>query len=157
WIPAFAGMTSGEIWNTHNRDVVLWSRAMFDLTGRTALITGAAGGIGRAIATVLSAAGAKTVLTGTREAALGGLSRSLGRDSRALVADLADPGQVLRLAQASGDVDILINNAGIAHREPTGTTPDVAWDRLMEINLSAVFRLSRALLPGMGERKWGRV
>jgi 3-oxoacyl-[acyl-carrier protein] reductase len=97
------------------------------------------------------------VLTGTRETALDELAGSLRRGARVVVADLADPRQVVRLAAEAGRIDILVNNAGISHREPTAATADSAWDRLMEIDLSSVFRLSRALLPKMAERKWGRV
>jgi 3-oxoacyl-[acyl-carrier protein] reductase len=130
---------------------------MFDLTDRTALITGASGGIGSAITAALYAAGAEVVLTGTRREALEELSKRLGGNCRSLVADLADPQQILQLVSDAGPIDILVNNAGISNREPTEATHDSAWDRVIEVDLSSVFRLSRALLPGMAARKWGRV
>jgi 3-oxoacyl-[acyl-carrier protein] reductase len=130
---------------------------MFELAGRTALVTGASGGIGSAIAAALNSAGAKVVLTGTRREALEALKKQLGGKSRSVVADLSDPKQISRLVGEAGPVDILVNNAGISHREPTNATGDVAWDRVIEIDLSSVFRLSRALLPTMAARNWGRV
>jgi 3-oxoacyl-[acyl-carrier protein] reductase len=130
---------------------------MFDLSGRTALVTGASGGIGGAIAAVLHARGAALVLTGTRSAALDALTASLGGNALSIAADLADDKNVARLASSAGLVDILVNNAGISHREPTEGTPDAAWNRVIEVDLGAVFRLCRAILPGMAARRWGRV
>jgi 3-oxoacyl-[acyl-carrier protein] reductase len=130
---------------------------MFELAGRTALVTGASGGIGGAIATVLHSAGATIVLTGRRQEALEALNKRLGENCRSLVADLADPQQLSRVVGQAGPVDILVNNAGISHREPTDATGDAAWDQVIEVDLSSVFRLSRALLPAMASRKWGRV
>jgi 3-oxoacyl-[acyl-carrier protein] reductase len=130
---------------------------MFDLSGRTALVTGASGGIGGAIAAVLHARGAALVLTGTRSAALDALAASLGGNALSIAADLADDKNVARLASSAGQVDILVNNAGISHREPTEGTPDAAWNRVVEVDLGAVFRLCRAILPGMAARRWGRV
>jgi 3-oxoacyl-[acyl-carrier protein] reductase len=130
---------------------------VFDLSGRTALVTGASGGIGGAIVAVLHARGAALVLTGTRSAALDALAASLGGNALSIAADLADDKNVARLASSAGLVDILVNNAGISHREPTEGTPDAAWNRVIEVDLGAVFRLCRAILPGMAARRWGRV
>ena len=129
---------------------------MFDLSGRTALVTGASGGIGGAIAAALHARGAALVLTERvgRARRFGGLARrqcavyrggSCGRQK------CRPPGLV------AGPVDILVNNAGISHREPTEGTLDAAWNRVIEVDLGAVFRLCRAILPGMAARRWGRV
>ena len=130
---------------------------MFDLSGRTALVTGASGGIGGAIAAALHARGAALILTGTRGAALDAVAASLGGSTRAIAADLADDKELARLASYAGPVDILVNNAGVSHREATEATPDAAWNRVIEVDLGAVFRLCRAILPGMAARRWGRV
>lgn len=130
---------------------------MFELAGRTALVTGASGGIGSSIAAALNSAGARVVLTSTRREALEALNKQLGGKCRSIVADLADPTQISRLVGETGPIDILVNNAGISHRESTEATGDAAWDRIIEIDLSSVFRLSRALLPTMAARSWGRV
>jgi 3-oxoacyl-[acyl-carrier protein] reductase len=130
---------------------------MFELAGRTALVTGASGGIGGAIATLLHSAGATVILTGRRQEALEALNKRLGENCRRLVADLANRQQLSRVVDEAGPVDILVNNAGISHREPTDATGDAAWDQVIEVDLSSVFRLSRALLPAMASRNWGRV
>jgi 3-oxoacyl-[acyl-carrier protein] reductase len=129
---------------------------MFDLSGRTALVTGASGGIGAAIAAALHARGAELILTGTRGAALNAVAASLGGNTRSIAADLADDKEVAGLASVAGSVDILVNNAGISHREPTEVTSDEAWDKVIEVDLGAVFRLCRSILPGMAARQWGR-
>jgi NAD(P)-dependent dehydrogenase (short-subunit alcohol dehydrogenase family) len=130
---------------------------MFDLSGRTALVTGASGGIGGAIAAALHARGAALILTGTRGAALNAVAATLGGNTRSIAADLAEISEVARLASLVGPVDILVNNAGVSHREPTKVTPDAAWNNVIEVDLGAVFRLCRAILPGMAARQWGRV
>ena len=130
---------------------------MFDLSGRTALVTGASGGIGAAIAAALYARGAALILTGTRVAALDAVAASLGGNTRSIAADLADNKEVARLASSAGRVDVLVNNAGVSHREPTEVTPDAAWNNVIEVDLGAVFRLCRAIVPGMAARRWGRV
>ena len=130
---------------------------MFDLSGRIALVTGASGGIGAAIVAALHDSGAELILTGTRRAALDAMAGALGGKARSIAADLADGNEVARLAASVGPVDILVNNAGVSHREPTEDTPDAAWNRVIEVDLGAAFRLCRALLPGMTTRRWGRV
>ena len=130
---------------------------MFDLSGRVALVTGASGGIGAAIVAALHDSGAELILTGTRRAALDAMAGALGGKARSIAADLADGNEVARLAASVGPVDILVNNAGVSHREPTEDTPDAAWNRVIEVDLGAAFRLCRALLPRMVTRGWGRV
>ena len=130
---------------------------MFDLSGRIALVTGASGGIGAAIVAALHERGAELILTGTRRAALDAMAGALGGKARSIAADLADGNEVARLAASVGPVDILVNNAGVSHRDPTEGTPDATWNRVIEVDLGAAFRLCRELLPGMAMRRWGRV
>ena len=135
---------------------------MFDLSGRKALITGASGGIGEAIARALSARGATVGLHGTRAEKLQALSEDLGADrSRLLVADLSDRDAVkalgARAEQELGGVDILVNNAGITRDGLFVRMSDADWDAVMEVNLTAVFRLTRELTHPMMRRRWGRI
>lgn len=129
--------------------------APFRLDGRRALVTGAPGGIGRAIACLLHAQGASVVLTGTRADALESLAATLP-GSLAIPADLTRSGEPERVARAAGHVDILVNNAGISKREPLAGTSDRHWREVMAINLDACFALARAFVPAMAERGWGR-
>ena len=134
---------------------------MFDLSGQTALLTGASGGIGGAIAKALHRQGAEVMLTGTRRNALDALAAELGARAYVEVADLADSGAPDRLLQAAdaamGRVDILVNNAGITRDALTLRMSDKDWQAVLEINLSAAFRLTRAALRGMIRRRHGRV
>jgi 3-oxoacyl-[acyl-carrier protein] reductase len=138
---------------------------MFDLTGQTALVTGASGGIGGAIARALHRQGAAVALAGTREAALAALAEELAGEmtdrAHVLLADLADlaaPDNLLRDAEAAmGRVDILVNNAGITRDAIALRLRDEDWQSVIEINLTAVFRLTRAALRGMIRRRHGRV
>ncbi|HEV7264725.1 MAG TPA: 3-oxoacyl-[acyl-carrier-protein] reductase [Falsiroseomonas sp.] len=135
---------------------------MFDLTGRTALVTGATGGIGAAIATVLHAQGAAVAITGRREAELAQLAEALGGD-RVLVApaDLADPAAPAALVEkvegALGALDILVNNAGFTRDMLALRMGDADWNAVLEVDLTAPFRLARATLRGMMKRRWGRI
>jgi len=135
---------------------------MFDLTGKTALVTGASGGIGGAIAKALHAQGASVVLSGTRAEALEKVKAELG--SRALVAtcDLGNKESVEALvktaeAAAGAPIDILINNAGITRDNLFMRMKDEEWDQVIAVNLTAAFRLSRAVLRGMMKKRWGRI
>jgi 3-oxoacyl-[acyl-carrier protein] reductase len=135
---------------------------MFDLTGKTALVTGASGGIGGAIARALHAQGAAVVLSGTRAEALESLKAELG--SRAFVAtcDLGNKESVEALvktaeAVAGAPIDILINNAGITRDNLFMRMKDEEWDQVIAVNLTAAFRLSRAVLRGMMKKRWGRI
>jgi 3-oxoacyl-[acyl-carrier protein] reductase len=135
---------------------------MFDLSGKTALVTGASGGIGGAIAKALHAQGATVVLSGTRAEALEKVKAELG--SRAFVAacNLADKESVEALpkaaeAAAGTTIDILVNNAGITRDNLFMRMKDVEWDQVLAVNLTAAFRLSRAVLRGMMKKRWGRI
>ena len=134
---------------------------MFDLTGMTALVTGASGGIGGAIATALHAQGAKVALSGTRLAPLKELAGRLGERTHIVTANLSDRADVDRLfadAEAAlGQVDILINNAGITRDGLFMRMKDEDWDQVIEVNLTSGFRLSRAAIKGMMKRRFGRI
>ena len=134
---------------------------MFDLTGRNALVTGASGDIGRAIARALHAQGAKVALSGTRADALKQLAGELGERAVVVAANLSDPADTERLAKdaeaALGQIDILVNNAGITKDGLLLRMKDDDWQAVMEVNLTAGMRLSRAALRGMMKRRWGRI
>ncbi len=134
---------------------------MFDLTGKTALVTGASGGIGGAIARALHAAGATVALSGTREGPLNDLTSALGSRAHVVPANLSDPeaaaGLIKDAAAAMGSVDILVNNAGITRDNLFMRMSDDEWQQVMDVNLTSVFRLSRAALRGMMKARWGRI
>ena len=135
---------------------------MFDLSHKTALVTGASGGIGREIAKSLHAAGAGVVLSGTRMDALEALRQELGERSFIAAGNLSEPGQADELVKkaeaASGaPVDILINNAGITRDNLFVRMKDEEWDQVIAVNLTAAFRLSRASLRNMMKKRWGRI
>ena len=126
------------------------------LNGRTALITGAASGIGLAIAQELAAEGARVILSDVSATALATLSATLP-GSLGIAADLSKRDDVKRLAAEAGPVDILVNNAGLQHVSPIEEFDEAKWDLLISIMLTAPFLLLRALLPAMYEKHWGRV
>jgi 3-oxoacyl-[acyl-carrier protein] reductase len=134
---------------------------MFDLTGKTALVTGASGGIGGAIARALHGAGATVALSGTREGPLQDLAASLGDRAHVVPADLSKPEAAAALikdaAAAMGSMDILVNNAGITRDNLFMRMSDDEWSQVMDVNLTSVFRLSRAALRGMMKARWGRI
>ncbi|HSR72835.1 MAG TPA: 3-oxoacyl-[acyl-carrier-protein] reductase [Kiloniellales bacterium] len=134
---------------------------MFELTGRNALVTGASGGIGAAIARVLHAQGVGVALSGTRREALDGLADELGERVHVLPCDLGDPEASAALPgqaeSAMGSLDILVNNAGLTRDSLAMRMKDDDWARVLEINLTAGFRLARAALRGMMKRRWGRI
>jgi 3-oxoacyl-[acyl-carrier protein] reductase len=134
---------------------------MFDLTGKTALVTGASGGIGGPIARALHAQGAAVVLSGTRQAALDALAGELGERANTLTCDLTDPASVdglIGAADALGaPIDILVANAGVTRDNLLVRMKDEEWDSVLRVNLDAYFRLSRAALRGMMRRRWGRI
>jgi 3-oxoacyl-[acyl-carrier protein] reductase len=134
---------------------------MFDLSGKCALVTGASGGIGGAIARALHAQGAKVTLAGTRRAALDTLADELGDRVSVETAQLADPAApdvLVKAAEAAmGQVDILINNAGLTRDGLALRMKDEDWLAVIEVNLTASFRLARAVLRGMMKRRSGRI
>jgi len=135
---------------------------MFDLTGKTALVTGASGGIGGAIARALHGAGATVVLSGTRQEALDALAAELGERTATAAANLADAASVDGLvaaaeAAAGKDLDILVANAGITRDGLMLRMKDEDWEQVIRVNLESYFRLSRAALRGMMKRRGGRI
>ena len=134
---------------------------MFDLSGRSALVTGASGGIGGAIARALHEAGAKLAISGTRRDALDALAGELGAGVQVLPCDLADPAATAALAgqaeEALGQLDILVNNAGLTRDTLSMRMKDEDWALVLEVNLTAGFRLARGVLRGMMKRRWGRI
>jgi 3-oxoacyl-[acyl-carrier protein] reductase len=135
---------------------------MFDLSGKTALVTGASGGIGAAIARALHGAGATVALSGTREAPLAALAAELGARAHVLACDLSRPeeveGLVKRAAEAMGSgPDILVNNAGITRDGLVMRMSDDDWSSVLDVNLTAAFRLCRAAVRGMMKARWGRI
>ncbi|WP_116084190.1 3-oxoacyl-[acyl-carrier-protein] reductase [Tropicimonas sp. IMCC34011] len=134
---------------------------MFDLHGKTALVTGASGGIGAEIARTLHKAGASVALSGTREAPLEALASELGDRTAVLPCDLTDPeaqaGLPKRVTEALGACDILVNNAGITRDQLFMRMGDEDWAQVLEVNLTAAMRLSRAALRGMMKARWGRI
>ena len=135
---------------------------MFSLTGKTALVTGASGGIGAAIARQLHAQGATVVLSGTREAALQELADSLGERAHIAVANLSDPAEADGLvakaeAVAGAPLDILVNNAGLTRDTLAIRMKDSDWSQVLTVDLESPFRLARAALKGMLRRRAGRI
>ena len=134
---------------------------MFDLTGKSALVTGASGGIGADIARVLHAAGATVGLSGTRVEPLEALAAELGSRAHVLPCNLSNPEEVeslvKRAAEAMGAVDILVNNAGITRDGLAMRMSDDDWQSVIDVNLTAAFRLCRAAIRGMMKARWGRI
>ena len=134
---------------------------MFSLQGRRALVTGASGGIGSAIAQGLHAQGATVALSGTRQEALAALSDKLGERTHILAADLADAeavdALVGRAEEAMGGLDILVNNAGLTRDGLSMRMSDADWEIVIKVNLEAAFRLSRAALRSMMRQRFGRI
>jgi 3-oxoacyl-[acyl-carrier protein] reductase len=134
---------------------------MFDLTGRTALVTGASGGIGGAIARALHGQGAVVALSGTRVGPLEDLAAELGERTHVLPCDLGDAAAVEALpksaAEAMGSLEVLVNNAGITKDQLMMRMSDEDWARVIEVNLTSTMRLSRGVLRGMMKARWGRI
>ena len=134
---------------------------MFDLTGKTALITGASGGIGGAIAKTLHGAGATVGLSGTRVEPLEALAAELGERAHVLPCNLGDAEAVNALpkqaAAAMGSVDILVNNAGITRDNLFMRMSEEEWAQVLEVNLTSTFRLCKGVLRGMMKARWGRI
>ena len=135
---------------------------MFDLTGKTALVTGASGGIGSCIARALHGQGAQVVLTGTRREALDELAASLGDGAFVMTANLSDAEEVAGIAAAATELagaplDILVNNAGITRDGLMMRMKDEDWDAVMDVNLKAAMILSRSVMRPMMKNRWGRI
>lgn len=134
---------------------------MFDLTAKTALVTGASGGIGADIARALHKVGATVGLSGTRTAPLEALAAELGSRAHVLPCNLSDPasveGLIKQATEAMGSVDILVNNAGITKDGLAMRMSDEDWQSVIDVNLTATFRLCRAAIRGMMKARWGRI
>ncbi len=135
---------------------------MFDLSGKTALVTGATGGIGAALAKALHAQGAHVVLSGTREAVLADLAGELGERATVAAANLSSAeevdGLVAKAEEAAGaPLDIVVANAGITRDGLLMRMKDEDWDAVIRVNLESYFRLSRAAMKGMMKRRYGRI
>ncbi|MCS5506380.1 SDR family NAD(P)-dependent oxidoreductase [Curtobacterium flaccumfaciens] len=133
---------------------------LFGLDGRTALVTGGSSGIGRAIATALADAGAHVLVAArtpaTIDATVAGI-RQAGRSADGIVADLSSRAGAHALADSAGDVDVLVNSAGINLRPPMPELDEATWDATMAVNLDAPFVLGQRLAPGMAARGYGRI
>ena len=134
---------------------------MFDLSGKTALVTGATGGLGGAIARAFHAQGAQVVLSGTRAEALEGVKAELGERAFALPCNLSDGAAVDGLFGAAeslaGELHIVVSNAGVTRDGLLLRMKDEDWETVLRVNLEAYFRLSRAAMKGMMRRRWGRI
>jgi NAD(P)-dependent dehydrogenase (short-subunit alcohol dehydrogenase family) len=138
---------------------------IFNLAGKVALVTGGSKGLGKAMARGLAEAGADIVISSRNEhelrPALDEILRGTDRRGRFVVADMSKRDQVQKLAKTAldqmGRVDILVNNAGTNKPQPIDAIVDADWDNVLEINLSSIMVLSRALIPQMKERRWGRI
>ncbi len=134
---------------------------MFDLSGKGALITGASGAIGSAIARTLHAQGARVALSGTRRDALDALAGELGSNAHVTPCDLSDAdavgGLMAAAAEAAGGIDILVNNAGLTRDNLALRLKNEDWQTVLDVNLTAAFRLSRDALRPMMKQRWGRI
>lgn len=135
---------------------------MFDLSGKTALITGATGGIGGAVARRLHAQGATVAMSGTRAESLAQLKSELGTRAHVVPCNLADAAAVEALPKTAetmlgAPIDILVNNAGITRDNLFLRMKDEEWDQVIAVDLTAAFRLSRGVLRGMMKKRWGRI
>ena len=134
---------------------------MFNLQGKKALVTGASGGIGGAIAKALSGQGAQVGLSGTRVTELRSLSDEIGEGAIVVSADLSSSTGVAQLfsdaVNAMGPIDILVNNAGLTRDNLAVRLKDEDWQSVLDVNLTSAFQLSRAVLRGMMKTRWGRI
>ena len=134
---------------------------MFDLNGKSALVTGASGGLGGAIATALHAAGARVGLTGTRVEPLEALAAELGDRAHVLPCDLSDADAVNalpgRAVEAMGSIDVLVNNAGITRDNVFMRMSEAEWSSVLEVNLTSTMRLCKGVIRPMMKARWGRI
>jgi len=134
--------------------------AMFDLTGRVALVTGASRGLGAAMSTGLARAGAEVILNGRDQATLDAQAatmRAEGLKVRTAAFDVRDAAQMEQVVRSLGPIDILLHNAGNQYRGPVETLTDEGWYGVLDTHLTALFRLSRIVVPGMKERRRGKI
>jgi NAD(P)-dependent dehydrogenase (short-subunit alcohol dehydrogenase family) len=127
----------------------------FNISGKKAVVTGGGSGIGKALAGALSAEGCEVTIIGRRAEVLEAVANEIG--ATALVGDVANMSDLKRLVSEIGSADILINAAGINLRQPVDEITEDTWDQTIDVNLKAVFFLSRALVAGMKERGWGKI
>lgn len=127
------------------------------MKGRIAVVTGGGSGIGAAAARRLAAQGASVVLVGRRKDRLDAVAKEIGSLAHTVVCDVASSESVAAMAREVGTCDVLVNNAGIAKSAPLAKTDDALWNEILAINLTGTFLCTRAFLPGMAERGWGRV
>jgi 3-oxoacyl-[acyl-carrier protein] reductase len=133
---------------------------MLDLSGKTVLLTGATGGIGRAIAQTLYCQGANLLLTDMDQGKLDEFASQLGERALGVAVNVADenaPQTLLKAAEQFGGVDILINNAGVTRDTLSMRMTDEQWDAVLSVNLTSGFRLMRAVIPAMMKKRWGRI
>jgi NAD(P)-dependent dehydrogenase (short-subunit alcohol dehydrogenase family) len=141
------------------------NRRLFDLTGRVALVTGGSKGLGMAMARGFAGAGADIIISSRHENELRAAAREIQSETKVrvahVVADMTHRDEATRLAsealQSLGRIDILVNNAGSNRPQPIDQIRDEDWDQLVELNLSSCMALTRALVPAMKERRWGRI
>jgi len=137
------------------------SLSLFDLTGRTALVTGSTRGIGRAIAEALAGAGARVAIAGRDAARAEEVAKAIGRDAAGFACDVSDTASVTALVEsvekAFGQIDILVNNAGLTRDNILFRIKDDDWDAVLDANLRGAFVAIRAASRGMMKRRWGRI
>ncbi|HEY4248890.1 MAG TPA: SDR family oxidoreductase [Lacunisphaera sp.] len=127
------------------------------LENKTALVTGSTKGIGFAIARALAGEDAKVILNGRTAASVDEAVRKIGKNARGIAADLSDAAGCAKVIEQAGQIDILINNAGIFEPKPFAEIPDADWDRFYQVNVMSAIRLTRAFFPPMLQRNWGRI
>jgi 3-oxoacyl-[acyl-carrier protein] reductase len=134
---------------------------MFDLNGKVVLITGATGGIGKSIARKMRETGAKLILSGTRQDVLNNIVSEFGNEAKGIVTDLNDKDDIISLADEAekcfGQIDVLINNAGVTADNLFMRMKDEDWEKVININLTAAMRLTRQVIRGMIKKRFGRV